>query len=72
MADPILAADAPQGKLFACVAASRFTVPAVSHSRLTAALHPFPDDASARAALAAAGAVIADDRPAKRRRAGRP
>lgn len=48
-------ADRADGTLFAYVTPARFTEPAVAMSRLGAVLHPYPDEAAARAALVEAG-----------------
>lgn len=54
-AGSFLIADHLEGRLFACIAESRFTEPAVAATRMGASLHPFPDQDAARAALEAAG-----------------
>ena len=61
MADRILTADGPRGPLFACICPNvRFSIPEVSDRRLTAVLHPYPDEDSARAALVAAGGKLSE------------
>lgn len=58
MADRFLAGSHPDGQpRFACIGQAQFTEPQVGTGRLSAALRPFPDEAAARAALDAAGAV---------------
>jgi hypothetical protein len=56
MADRVVTADGPAGRLFACVSpGARFTEAKVADSRLSAFLRPFPDEAAAKAALTSAG-----------------
>lgn len=52
MADTFLSAETPDGTVWACVSlGSRYVTGAVSTHKLEASLHPFRDEASARAAL---------------------
>lgn len=51
----MLVADRIDAMLFAYIAETRFTEPAVGCSTFAAILHPFPDEAAARSALIAAG-----------------
>lgn len=52
-----LIADAPQGRLFACIAAGvRFTEAGLSRSQYAASLHPFATEERARLALVMVGA----------------
>jgi hypothetical protein len=53
--DRILAADGPDGLLFACIASGTRTAGQVAALRFTAFLTPYPDEAAARDALKAAG-----------------
>lgn len=56
MADRFLRATSDAGPIYACISdGARFVVPEVGPVRLTASLHPYPDEASGRAALIAAG-----------------
>jgi hypothetical protein len=61
VADRILTADGPRGPLFACIIPkARVSTPEVSDRRLTAVLHPYPDEDSAKAALVAAGGKLSE------------
>jgi len=55
MSERFLIADGPNGRLFACIADSRFTEAAVSPMRLGASLRPFKYEERARLALNMAG-----------------
>jgi hypothetical protein len=55
MADRILSADGPEGRLFACIAPGVRTEGRVAALRFAAFLTPYPDETAAREALAAAG-----------------
>ena len=55
MSGRFLIADRVDARLFAYIAETRFTEHKVSTSRLSASLTPFPDAASAEAALIEAG-----------------
>jgi hypothetical protein len=56
MADRVITATGPRGRLFACIAPSvRFTTGKVADVRFCAFLNPFADEEAARAALVAAG-----------------
>jgi len=59
--DRFLRADTDAGALFACVSPGcKFVVPQVGTIRLTAALHPYPNEETARTALLAAGGRAAE------------
>jgi len=68
MPDSILRAKGPAGPIFACVSAdARFVEGRPCGSRLGAALAPFTDEAAAKAALVAAGGVLAAPDEARNR-----
>jgi hypothetical protein len=57
MADRILSADGPNGRLFACIAPGVRSEGRGAASRFSAFLTPYPNEEAARAALAAADGV---------------